>query len=149
MKTAHPPRLATWILERFGPGDEGLTGDLIEELGRGRSRVWFWRQVIGAVVTGPRRQPRVVRPLRLTDEPDPLAAAPGRREINLTASPIYGIGGLGLVAFAVLISVMSPGSWLVALAILLSGAALGAILGVVRQRRALHPPAPPSVFNRR
>jgi hypothetical protein len=149
MKTSHPPRLALWILERFGPDDEGLTGDLIEELDRGRSRVWFWRQVIGAVTMGPRRRPRAVRPLRLTDEPDPVATLPGRREINLTASPIYGIGGLGLVAFGVLISVMSPGSWVVALAILLSGVALGAILGVVRQRRTLHPPAPPSVFDRR
>ena len=134
MKTAHPPRLALWILERFGPDDEGLTGDLVEELDRGRSHAWFWRQVIGAVAMGPRRRSRVIRPLRLTDEPDPVAPPAGRREINLTASPVYGIGGLGLIALAVLISVMSPGSWVVALAILLSGAALGVLLGVVRQR---------------
>ena len=62
MKTAHPPRLALWILERFGPDDEGLTWDLVEELDRGRSHAWLWRQVIGAVAMAPRRRSRVIRP---------------------------------------------------------------------------------------
>ncbi len=46
-----PPRVATWLLERLGPTDEGLAGDLLEEYARRGSTFWFWRQVIMAVLT--------------------------------------------------------------------------------------------------
>jgi len=148
MKTVHPPRLAMWLLDRFGRDDEGLTGDLVEELDRGRSRAWFWRQVVAAIAL--RRRPRDPRPLHLLDDSElPIPGPEPRREINLTASPIYGIGGLGLVALALLISIMSPTSWLVGLAILLNGALLGALLGYVRWRRTTRGAAPPSVLERK
>jgi hypothetical protein len=78
-----------------------------------------------------------IAPLGLADEPiDGLSAVDRQvRTVNLTASPIYGIGGLGLVALATLISIMSPASWLVAVVILLSGLALGGVLAYVRSRR--------------
>jgi hypothetical protein len=38
-----------WLLDRFGV-DESVTGDLVEQLARGRSQAWFWRQALGAVV---------------------------------------------------------------------------------------------------
>lgn len=44
-----PPSLALAILTRFGPSDESLVGDLLQELGAGRSRGWFWWQVLSAV----------------------------------------------------------------------------------------------------
>jgi hypothetical protein len=40
-----------WLLERLGL-DAALTGDLLEECSRGRSRIWYWRQVSIAIWTG-------------------------------------------------------------------------------------------------
>jgi hypothetical protein len=46
------PGFATWLLRRFGAGrySESLAGDLIEQYGQGRSRSWYWRQVVLAVL---------------------------------------------------------------------------------------------------
>lgn len=51
MNPRMPPRSATWLLERFGgaPGLEHLIGDLDEQFAAGCSRVWYWREVIGAL----------------------------------------------------------------------------------------------------
>ena len=45
-------RLATWLLRRFpgGAHRESLIGDLDEQLSRGRSSVWYWRQVLSAIL---------------------------------------------------------------------------------------------------
>ena len=76
-------------------------------------------------------------PLGLADEPIDGLSTVDRpvRTVNMTASPIYGIGGLGLVALATLVSIMSPASWLVALVIVLTGLVLGGVLAYVRARR--------------
>jgi hypothetical protein len=44
----YPPRLATWLLERFCT-DVALAGDLVEQYRDGRSVVWYWKQAIAAV----------------------------------------------------------------------------------------------------
>lgn len=51
MKPAQPIALATWMLKHltFGPRDEALLGDLLEEFQGGRSVGWYWRQVICAI----------------------------------------------------------------------------------------------------
>jgi hypothetical protein len=36
----------------MGPSDEALTGDLVEGYRSHRSRVWYWREVIAAIVVG-------------------------------------------------------------------------------------------------
>ena len=52
MKAAHPPTLATkllgWLVS--GPHGDALAGDLIEQYRQGRSGVWYWRQVLLAIV---------------------------------------------------------------------------------------------------
>jgi|SRR5690349_12821314 len=53
MNSAKPPRLAAWILKYFGPkfNNEALAGDLWEAF-QGRSKAWYWRQVLAAVRWG-------------------------------------------------------------------------------------------------
>jgi hypothetical protein len=45
------PRLALWLLARTNRSGshEALVGDLLEEIARGRSRLWAWQQLIGLV----------------------------------------------------------------------------------------------------
>ena len=51
MRTADPPRLARWLLERFGTASRlhSLVGDLAEEYANGRSGAWYWQQALGTV----------------------------------------------------------------------------------------------------
>jgi hypothetical protein len=50
-----PPRSALWLLKHFASARyrESLTGDLIEQCARGRSRGWCWRQVLAALALAP------------------------------------------------------------------------------------------------
>lgn len=52
MRSRQIPATAAWLLERFycGSRNDSLTGDLIEEYQGGRSRAWFWKQVLIAIV---------------------------------------------------------------------------------------------------
>jgi hypothetical protein len=54
MKSSQPPSLATWLLEHLLPsgGNEPLAGDLSEGYSQGRSAVWYWRQVLVAIMAG-------------------------------------------------------------------------------------------------
>ena len=47
-----PPALARILMNRLGPRDQSLVGDLYEEYGTGRSKTWLWRQVIASVAYG-------------------------------------------------------------------------------------------------
>src|SRR5258706_11177473 len=47
-----PPKLATTLLERFGPENDALSGDLREGYAAGKSERWYWRQVITAIWMG-------------------------------------------------------------------------------------------------
>jgi hypothetical protein len=49
MRRSHA--IANWIFERLRL-DVALTGDLLEECVRGRSAIWYWRQVLIAVWIG-------------------------------------------------------------------------------------------------
>ena len=51
MNTSYPPRLAVWLLKHFGPAInlEALTGDLDEAFTLGKSKAWYWRQVLAAI----------------------------------------------------------------------------------------------------
>ena len=60
MKPTDPPALATALLESLVPPrtSEALIGDLIEEYQAGRSRTWYWQQVILALVISAGREAR-------------------------------------------------------------------------------------------
>ena len=51
MRTSRPHGIAAWILDRFGPmpETEAIAGDLIEQYQQGRSRWWYWREVVVAL----------------------------------------------------------------------------------------------------
>jgi len=55
MRDQLPPRVATWLAQRLvsGPKRESLLGDLIEQYRQGRSGIWYWRQVLAAILVGP------------------------------------------------------------------------------------------------
>jgi hypothetical protein len=52
MKASRPPRLADWLLFRLASGSRphSLIGDLHEQYQRGRSSLWYWRQIVQAIV---------------------------------------------------------------------------------------------------
>ena len=52
--THRAPAVATWLLRHFGcsPQNEHVIGDLVERYQHGRSRGWYWRQVLIAIVAG-------------------------------------------------------------------------------------------------
>ncbi len=54
MRTTDPPRSAAWVLEHLtlGTNNDALAGDLAECVRSGRSKGWYWRQVVGAVAVG-------------------------------------------------------------------------------------------------
>jgi hypothetical protein len=58
MRSDQPPRVATWLLRHFGssPNNAAIIGDLDERYRHGRSRVWYWTQVIKAIAAGMARE---------------------------------------------------------------------------------------------
>jgi hypothetical protein len=54
VRFSEPPALATWLLKNGLPGSESdhITGDLMEAFQSGRSRIWYWKEVIAAIVIG-------------------------------------------------------------------------------------------------
>ena len=56
MTVRHPPRAGNLLLERLGPQNDALIGDLAEEYRSGRSAAWYWRQVLTSVVMGAGQQ---------------------------------------------------------------------------------------------
>jgi hypothetical protein len=60
VKPTNPPALATKLLESLVAErtTEALLGDLIEQYAAGRSRAWYWRQVILALVISAGREVR-------------------------------------------------------------------------------------------
>jgi len=137
--SSQPPRLALALLNRVVPQEEPLTGDLVEEFAAGRSRVWFWRQAIAAAALTAFRRSDEVRPLRLIDGVParvPPAPATPRRTVNLTASPVAGVGGLSLAILAALVTIFVPQAWWIMLAAMAAGVVLGVVLIAIRRTRA-------------
>lgn len=51
MTSTAPPHLTTWMLAHLMPADhdDALAGDLLESFRAGRSRTWYWHQVMVAI----------------------------------------------------------------------------------------------------
>jgi hypothetical protein len=52
MRSKQPPRIATWFIRHFGSGanNDVVIGDLNEQYQRGYSRLWYWRQMLIAIL---------------------------------------------------------------------------------------------------
>ncbi len=52
MRSSKLPRVATWLLEHLQSGsrNDHITGDLMEAYQRGRSRAWYWKQALTAII---------------------------------------------------------------------------------------------------
>jgi hypothetical protein len=52
VKSLRPPQLAAWLFEHLTQREhrQALAGDLLEEYLRRRSNMWYWRQVLAAIV---------------------------------------------------------------------------------------------------
>jgi len=131
------PRLAITLLERFVPDSDPLLGDLIEDFERRPSSGWFWWQILTAIVAATLSfdRPVEIRPLRLVELQPVDAIERSRRmclrfrAINLSASPLSGVGGLGLAALTFLVTIVSPRTWWVVLASSLAGLLVG--IGII------------------
>jgi hypothetical protein len=141
MSTIQPPRLAVALLRRFVPDNDPLAGDLIEELQGGRSRLWFWMQVLGAAMMAICRYRPDRHPLSLGLSDDGgLEAAPRARAtaINLTGNPApeVGVGGLGLIALLSIAVAMRPLALMMLAFALMGGVALGVAMILARHAGA-------------
>jgi hypothetical protein len=142
MTRRHPPRLALALLERLVSDSDPLAGDLIEEFARRRSRLWFWWQVLAAIASAWLEEPYEIRPLRLVDLQPADAVERSRRlndrmrAVNLSASPLPGIGGIGLVILAFLVTIVAPAAWWA----LLASALAGVLVAVALVRKHAAPP---------
>ena len=139
MTKSDPPRLATALLRRFLHDNEPLVGDLFERFAVSQSRLWFWREVLTAVVIRAFQRPDRDHPLGLANHLDIMPHGPARsieqpRQINLTASPLPGVGGLSLATLGALITVVRPDVWWMFLPAIIGGAALAVTMVLVRRR---------------
>lgn len=136
MTRSRPPRLALVVLRTLRVEDETLVGDIVEEFGTRQSRLWLWRQVLGAVLAVPQARRRT-GPLGLCDArfaQSVLRPAPRREpRINLSGGPVPGIGGLSIVALVFHVALVSPQLLWLPVFCLTAGSLVGVALYVRRR----------------
>ena len=126
--------LAIRLLERFVADSSAMAGDLLEEFNRRKSSGWLWWQVLATIAIRAVERSGEIRPLQLVDVQPADALERSRRAalcfrpVNLNASPLSGVGGLGLAILAAYLTLAVPGLWWVLLGSTLSGIALGLAL---------------------
>jgi hypothetical protein len=141
MTAKHPPRIALALLHRF-VNDEALTGDLVEQYHASGSRSRFWWQALGAVSRNMWRRPDEATLLRLIDEQSgmyprqPVRLEEHHRQINLATTPVgAAVGGLGVVALGVFLTMLMPELWWVMGATAVAGVLLGVCLVWIGSRK--------------
>jgi hypothetical protein len=142
MTSHEPPRLPLALLERLVPDSSVLAGDLVEEYRHRRSPWWLWWQVLGAIAIAGFTRPDPIRPLRLVPQPPDEVLERAHRmalhfePINVTGSPLKGIGGLGIASLALLTTAVKPAAWWLFLASIPAGLVLGVVMIAARRRQA-------------
>ena len=141
MTPSRPPRLAAVLLGHFLADNEPLAGDLLERFAERPSRLWFWRQVLMAIALRAFQPRDLEHPLGLVDAFESVPRLPERsasrpRRVNLTASPLPGVGGLGLVGFGVIAALAGVDVLWIFVPAIVGGAAIGLTLAL-RRRRAI------------
>jgi MFS family permease len=143
MKTPHSGRLALAVLNRFADRNQPLSGDLLEQFRTGRSVVWLWAQLLLAIATGSFRQTRTPVALNLTPI-DPIVAEwmidrrlGMRKKVNLTGTPIEGVGGISAVILGFLLSTVVPDVWWFVVGGIVCGAILGTAMVIARRKRPM------------
>lgn len=130
-----PPKLGAAILHRLADRNEALAGDILEGFQIKQSRLWFWRELVGAILTGAFRRSIEVRPIKLVEFPslppahEDFAATRIRLQtLGLGASPVSGISGWSIVTLIALISALEPALWVM----LAMGMGVGIAVGIGR-----------------
>jgi hypothetical protein len=133
MMKRSPPALATWLLAHFASDyqRDSLAGDLIEQYHLGRSRCWYWKQVVAALVVA---GAKVLRPA--------LAVSVARILLRVAAESVAVTGLVSL--FYELRRVDSPADFfrpaLIASVVLLASiASLGLHASIAGGPRKRHP----------
>lgn len=136
MTRLQPSAVARALLRLLSSVDEPLAGDLLEEFHSGRSRLWLWRQLLVGLAT--RRPPRpVASPLGLAPaEWVPIRRLPDAWTVNLTASPVSGIGGLGIALLGALVTIVEPAAWFLPVSGVTGGVLLGIAMIALHRRRS-------------
>jgi len=108
MTLKHPPRVATWLLKKFGsgPDKDAVLGDLAEQYSQKNSAVWYWRQTIKAI---------------------PVSFF---REIQGARIPVARALGISLLTLAVIALLLSDidSFWKIGLAAILGGVFVGVLM---------------------
>jgi len=143
MRHSRSPRIALALLQRLAYRNEPLAGDLLEEFQRRQSALWLWVQLVLAIVMGSFQQPCVPVALNLTPI-DPVVAEwlmdrqlGTRKRVNLTGTPIEGVGGLSAVILGFLLSTVVPDVWWFVVGGIVCGTALGTAMVFARRKQPM------------
>jgi uncharacterized protein (TIGR03435 family) len=132
-------RLAIAVLERLVPDSDALAGDLLEEFARRRSLTWLWSQVLACSAHALLHRSDEIRPLKLVDLQPADAIERWRQlslermRVNVTPSPLQGVGGVTLAVVVVVLAEIASLLWWVVLASMVAGTVLGLLL--IRRHR--------------
>jgi hypothetical protein len=99
-----------------------------------------WREVLAAIATRrPHDHDEEIRPLHLVDLQPTDAIDRTRdtflrpRQVNLSASPLAGAGGITIVVLALVATLFMPGVWWLLAAAFVAGIGLGVVLIALRR----------------
>lgn len=139
MTRSDPSRLAALLLRFVASEQDALAGDLVEEWRSGRSRSWFWWQLLRAVgfACAAKRKPApailALADLSIEGRRVPAFGLLDPAPMQLSGRRLRGVGGSGLLGTTLLITLVLPQAWFLVLFSLAGGVVIGIML--VRRRR--------------